>query len=75
MNTIFETQKRPESESTPVTTTLYDLIEAMQEEASSEADDFVVTAVTELLRTGRIAFLRRQILPPFRPTLEGVSYS
>jgi hypothetical protein len=75
MHTMLETKKRPESEPTPVTTTLYDLIEAMQDEASSEADDFVVTAVMELLRTGRIAFLQRQYLQPFRPTLEGVSHS
>jgi hypothetical protein len=74
MNTMLETEKRPESDPTQVTTTLYDLIEAMQDEASSEADNFVVTAVMELLHTGRIAFLR-QYLQPFRPTLEGVSYS
>jgi hypothetical protein len=75
MNTVLETKKRPESEPALVMTTLYDLIEAMQDEASPEADDFVVTAVMELLRTGRIAFLRRQYLQPFRPTLDGVSYS
>jgi hypothetical protein len=75
MDTMFETKKGAKSEPTLVTTTLYDLIEAMQDDASPEADDFVVTAVMELLRTGRVVFLRRQYLQPFRPTLEGVSYS
>jgi hypothetical protein len=75
MNAMLESERKPEDDPALVTT-LYDLIEAMQDEASPEADDVVITAVLELLRTGRVAFLRQ--LPdqqPFRPTLAGMSYS
>jgi hypothetical protein len=75
MNATLETRKEQEEEPPLITTTLYDLIEALQDEAGCE-DDLIVASVMEIFRTGRIAFLR-QVRPlwPFRPTLAGMSYS
>jgi hypothetical protein len=76
MHAMLESKRRRGSAPPPVTTTLYDLMEAMQDEDSTDADDLVVTAVLELLRAKRLAFLRREQSPrPFRPTLDPVSYS
>ena len=76
MKAMLETKARRDDKFTLVTTTLYDLIEAMQDKAGPDANDLIVASVTELFRTGRLAFLRRaRCLRPFRPTLEGVSYS
>jgi hypothetical protein len=76
MNAMLETKERRSDEFTLVTTTLYDLIEAMQDETGPDADDLIVASVVELFRTGRLAFLRRtRQLRPFRPTLDGASYS
>ena len=75
MNVTLETRQEHGEEPPLITTTLYDLIEALQDEVGS-ADDLVVACAMEILRTGRIAFLRRVLpLRPFRPTLEGMSYS
>ena len=75
MNVTLETRKEHGEEPPLITTSLYDLIETLQDEAGS-ADNLVVACAVEILRTGRIAFLRRvRPLRPFRPTLEGVSYS
>jgi hypothetical protein len=75
MNTILRTRGGRQDDP-PLTTTLYELIEAIQDEASPYADDLVVASVMELLQHSRIAFLRRGLyLQPFRPTLEGMSYS
>jgi hypothetical protein len=46
---------------TSTTTTLYDLLAALQEAAPAEDDDLVVTAMVHLLRSGRLAFLNKQI--------------
>jgi hypothetical protein len=76
MDALLETEERRGNEFTLVTTTLYDLIEAMQDKTGLDADDLVVASVAELFRTGRLTFLRRaRHLRPFRPTLDGVSYS
>ena len=76
MNAMLQNRERRGEEFTLVTTTLYDLIEAMQDKAGPHADDLIVASVAELFRTGRLAFLRRPWhLRPFRPTLDGVSYS
>jgi hypothetical protein len=76
MNAMLETKERHDDKFTLVTTTLYDLIEAMQDKTGPDADDLIVASVTGLFRTGRLAFLRRaRHLRPFRPTLDGVSYS
>ena len=40
-----------------LTTSLYDLIEAIQNTVGPEDDDLVVATVVYLLRTGRIRFL------------------
>jgi alpha-ketoglutarate-dependent taurine dioxygenase len=41
-----------------ITTTLYDLIAAMQSVVKPEEDELVVTAMIHLLRSGRIRFMR-----------------
>jgi hypothetical protein len=75
MNATLETRQEHGEEPPLITTTLYDLIESLQDEVGS-ADDLVVACVMEIVRTGRIAFLRQvRPLRPFRPTLEGMSYS
>lgn len=47
---------RPQS--TPITTSLYELVEALQDEVGPENDDLVVATVMYLLRSQRIKFLR-----------------
>jgi hypothetical protein len=75
MHAALETREEPGEEPAFIRTTLYDLIEILQDEAGSE-DDLVVASVMELLQTGRITLLRQfQHLRPFRPTLEAMSYS
>jgi len=43
---------------TAITTSLYELIEALQNEVGPEADDLVVSTVAYLLRSQRIRLLR-----------------
>jgi hypothetical protein len=75
MHAALETREEPGEEPAFIRTTLYDLIETLQDEAGSE-DDLVVASVMELLQTGRITLLRQvQHLRPFRPTLGAMSYS
>ena len=45
-------------QSTTITTSLYALIEALQNEVGSEEDDLVVATVVYLLRAQRLRFLR-----------------
>lgn len=47
---------RPQS--TTITTSLYELIEALQNEVGPENDDLVVATVVYLLRSQHIRFLR-----------------
>jgi hypothetical protein len=76
MDVMLETKERRGDEFTHVTTTLYDLIAAMQDRTGPDGDDLIVASVVELFRTGRLACLRRaRHLRPFRPTLDGLSYS
>jgi hypothetical protein len=75
MHAALVTTAEDGEESAPIMTTLYDLMETLQDEAGCE-DDLVVASVVELLQTGRIALLRQVRQPrPFRPTLEAISYS
>ena len=75
MHAALETREESGEDPAIIRTTLYDLIETLQDEAGS-ADDLVVASVMELLQTGRITLLRPvQPLQPFRPTLEAMSYS
>jgi hypothetical protein len=75
MHAALETREEPGEEPAFIRTTLYDLIETLQDEAGFE-DDLVVASVMELLQMGRLT-LRRQVQPmrPFRPTVDRVSYS
>jgi hypothetical protein len=75
MHAALATTEEEGEESALIMTTLYDLMETLQDEAGCE-DDLVIASVVELLQTGRIALLRQaRHLQPFRPTLEGLSYS
>jgi hypothetical protein len=75
MHAALATTEEDGEESAPIVTTLYDLMETLQDEAGCE-DDLVVASVVDLLQTGRIALLRQvRHLRPFRPTLEGICYS
>jgi hypothetical protein len=46
---------------TSTTTTLYDLLVALQEAAPADDDNLVVAAMVHLLRSGQIAFLHEQM--------------
>jgi hypothetical protein len=46
----------PEASSTRVTTTLYDVLAALQAVIEPEEDDVVVAIVAEWLRSGRLRF-------------------
>ena len=57
MSTLFDATVALEDMPATIETTLYDLMEAMQDEAASDEEEIVVTSVLHLLRSGRIAFL------------------
>ena len=47
----------PKTESTKITTTLFDLISEMQQQAATPLDEaLIVPTVVDLLRSGRIQF-------------------
>jgi hypothetical protein len=65
-------------EETPVAiiTTLYDLIEAMQDEVEPDDDGLIVASIIHLLQSGRITFLGAVAdSEELQPALAGVSYS
>jgi hypothetical protein len=75
MRAALATTEEDGEEPASIVTTLYDLMETLQDEAGCE-DDLVVASVMGLLQTGRLALLRQvRHLQPFRATLEGLSYS
>jgi hypothetical protein len=49
-----------------ITTTLYDLMAAMQAVVGLDADEWVVTTMVDLLRSGRITFVGEGREPPFQ---------
>ncbi len=59
METVLSPLDPPSLRSTTVTTSLYELIEALQETAGPEEDDLIVATVMYLLESGRITFPRR----------------
>lgn len=48
---------------TPIVTTLYDLISALNAASASEEEDLVTAAVADLCHTGRLRFLTRPHTP------------
>jgi hypothetical protein len=57
MKTVLTPPSNPTQGSTTVTTNLYELIEAVQNEVGPENDELVVATVMYLLRAGRATFL------------------
>ena len=56
METILKPLLNTSRRSTTVTTNLYELIEAVQNQVGSENDELVVATVMYLLRAGRATF-------------------
>ena len=57
MKTILKPLLNTTQESTTITTNLYELIEAVQNQVGPENDELVVATVMYLLRAGRATFL------------------
>ena len=57
MKTIVKPLSNTTQRSTAVTTNLYELIEAVQNQVGPENDELVVATVMYLLRAGRATFL------------------
>lgn len=57
------TDGAPGGACTALQTTLYDLMQAMQDAAGPDAEDLVVDAVVQLLRRGRIRFISQPAHP------------
>jgi hypothetical protein len=57
MKTILKSPLNPTQRSATVTTNLYELIEAVQNQVGPENDELVVATVMYLLRTGNATFL------------------
>ena len=58
MQTMLKPPRNTTQKSTTITTNLYELVEAVQEQVGSENDELVVATVMHLLRTGNATFLR-----------------
>jgi hypothetical protein len=58
MNTVLEPPASTSHKSTTVTTTLYDLVEAVQKEVGAANDELIVATVMHLLRAGHATYLR-----------------
>jgi hypothetical protein len=58
MDTVVASPRHPRTPSTTTLTSLYELIAAMQRAVGPDNDTLVVAIVMELLRSGRITFLR-----------------
>lgn len=58
MPAIPETDKRGKTASHRLETSLYALISTMQDDTPEEEDALIVSAVVDLLRRGRLTFLR-----------------
>ena len=59
MHTLSDFTRTDEESAVVVQTTLYDLMDAIQDDAQSFDDDLVVAYVVHLLRSGRIRFCDR----------------
>lgn len=57
METILKPPLNTTQQSTTVTTNLYELVEAVQDQVGPEEDGLVVATVMHLLRAGRATFL------------------
>jgi len=57
MKTILKPPLNPIQRSATITTNLYELIEAVQNQVGPENDELVVATVMYLLRAGRATFL------------------
>ena len=57
MKTILKPPLHPTQKSTTITTNLYELVEAVQNQIGPEHDELVVATVMRILRTGRATFL------------------
>jgi hypothetical protein len=57
MKTILKSPLNPTQRSATVTTNLYELIEAVQNQVGPENDELIVATVMYLLRTGHATFL------------------
>ena len=57
METILKPPLNTTQQSTTVTTNLYELVEAIQDQVGPEEDGLVVATVMHLLRAGRATFL------------------
>ena len=57
MKAILKPPLNPTQRSATVTTNLYELIEAVQNQVGAENDELVVATVLYLLRTGHATFL------------------
>ena len=68
MKTILKPPLNTTQKSTTVTTNLYELIEAVQNQVGSENDELVVATVMYLLRTGHATFLRQHGSKPLQLT-------
>jgi hypothetical protein len=53
--------------STTLSTTLYDLVAAVQDSVGPEGDDLVVATVVSLLRAGHVTWGRARTTPPLLP--------
>jgi hypothetical protein len=53
-----ETVERETMETTPIVTTLYDLIAVLNEQGEPWEEDVVIDAVVDLCNTGNLHFLR-----------------
>ena len=58
MPTVLDTAATAEASAGAIKTTLYDLMDAMQDEVEPIDQELVVVCVIDLLRSGRITFLR-----------------
>ena len=57
MHAILDPASQDDTSSGTITTTLYDLMDAMQDDITPSEEDLVVASVVHLLRSGRITFL------------------
>ena len=67
MPTLLDAVAAAEASAGVIKTTLYDLIDAMQDEVEPIDQELVVACVIDLLRSGRITFLRTTERPRCTP--------
>ena len=57
MNAVLDSARPQASAPKAITTTLFEVIEAMQEVADSQDEGLIVATVMDLLRSGKVTFL------------------